>query len=174
MKRITLSLYVLLLSACMENGQLKMAPVRFSPVEHERGALPAKITAHSSKHHVTPNAWIDFSYKMPKDGWVSVPQVLFVLQGNAGDKPATVKLGKNTCLFRGGANISQPLLSSDQVEIDLGQKYLLEGCLDESGSVVYGAFEFQLKKGEVVSIHLDEGDSSHFITKIETNFYLHE
>lgn len=143
-------------------------------VNYYDAELPLQLPASAEKTLTPKTQWTDFVYQMPRLGWVSVPQKLEVTLGNASNHHAQVEIGPNICLYKGGSTYGEVVASNDPVELAAGSKYGLLGCLDKSGVLHYGAFEFLIGRDEVIRVHIIDADPASEQVRVETLFYLHQ
>jgi hypothetical protein len=101
-----------------------------------------------------PSRWSDGNATF--DGAVSVtlPESIPVIDGNAGNHLTTLTLSPDiNCLYRGGADVSSPLASQNQTQIDKGQFYHFESCSN-------GATPGTNLDTSQITLHVDNGDKS--------------
>jgi len=104
--------------------------------------LPAKITLQAQKSY-RPSAWQDGIYSDIEDLKrdvqlkIALPASIEVISGNAGNHQLDVTIDEDlanvVCAYKGGADVSKPLKSSNSGQILKGQKYLFKSC--SQGSV---------------------------------------
>lgn len=104
--------------------------------------LPEEVLLEASKSY-GPSQWQDDVYDLGEEGLSNVdlqlilPEEVAVLSGNSGNHWVTLIIDEGEgselrCKYRGGADVSKPLRSGNQSQIEKGQRYRFESCDDKS------------------------------------------
>lgn len=90
-------------------------------------APAANVTLVARKSY-SPSIWYNAEWE-GRETVFRVPDVLYVITGNAGNHQAILHIGDNECIYKGGADVSKPLKPYNQTQVNKGEIYYLDsGC----------------------------------------------
>lgn len=101
----------------------------------------------------SPSTWFDDSVTLDSEISFSLPRLIPIITGNSGNHTVTLTVDNLTCIYKGGADTSKPLKSSNQTQIAKGGAYYFQQCSD--GEPLETA-----RKGTVFTLSVNNGDST--------------
>ena len=137
---------LILLSACGNNDS-------YTTKHFNDTIIGGSISLDAAKTY-SPNAWYDGQFIVDESRNYIIPSYLHVIYGNAGNHLARIRFGSVVCLYKGGASITRPLLTTNQFEIAKGQSYNYISCSDFSGPNT----PIWVRSGQVIRVHILYGD----------------
>ena len=152
---------LLALTSCAEPSDVppdERAGVSAAPVSDSCRSVGLRASKSYS-----PLLWFDTERTLSAPVKVALAAEIAVLAGNAGNQESTFqyRLGAAgalvSCTYRGGADDAHPV---SPAQIANGQHYVFESCTN-------GAQAGDIVEADYVKLHVDNGDSNHFVTGIQ-------
>lgn len=134
-------------------------PIVEEPVTEEPEPIES-VYMQAAKHY-RPSQWEDDEVILNGEVFSFViPDQLEVISGNGGNHWSKLIFDGVECRYKGGSSQSKPLKGGDETQIELGQFYHFQHCLDES------AQQLDLVSGDVITasesllLGVENGDSA--------------
>lgn len=106
-------------------------PTTNSGSDNSNSALSILLEASKSYN---PIQYQDGVYNLSNSKFTKIPNYITVISGNAGNWTAELHFDSLICIYKGGSSMTNPLYTSNLVEINNGKKYLFSYCKNATSS----------------------------------------